>query len=107
MNGLTSHSTGICSVLPFKNVWCGKTPQKKAVVSPYDVILMLKMLIVHRLYDISDDQIEYQINDRLSFQQFLGSTIGNPVSDAKTIWKFRNLCGLKIPREIITVEWRN
>jgi IS5 family transposase len=41
------------------------------------------------MYNISDDQTEYQINDRLSFQRFLGLTLNDKVPDAKTIWNFR------------------
>lgn len=33
---------------------------------------------------------EYMINDRRSFQRFLGLTLGDKVPDAKTIWLFRD-----------------
>ena len=59
----------------------------------YDRILMFKLLILQQLYNLSDDGIEYQINDRLSFQRFLGLELGDKVPDAKTIWLFRE--GLK------------
>ena len=42
------------------------------------------------MYNLSDDQAEYQINDRRSFMRFLGLDICDTVTDAKTIWKFRN-----------------
>jgi hypothetical protein len=35
----------------------------------YDYILMFKVLIIQRVYSLSDEQTEYQINDRLSFQK--------------------------------------
>jgi hypothetical protein len=35
---------------------------------------MFKALLVQRFYNLSDEQTEYQINDRLSFQQFIGWT---------------------------------
>lgn len=57
---------------------------------PYDVILMFKILILQRLYNLSDDQMEFQINDRMSFMRFLGLGLGNNVPDAKTIWLFRD-----------------
>ena len=38
---------------------------------------------------MSDDKTEYQINDRLSFQRFLGLSLGDKVPDAKTIWLFK------------------
>lgn len=56
---------------------------------PYDDILMFKILVLQRLYNLSDDQTEYQINDRMSFMRFLGLTISDTIPDAKTIWLFR------------------
>lgn len=57
---------------------------------PYDYVLMFKILILQRLFNISDDQAEFQINDRMSFMRFLGLTLGEKVPDSKTIWNFRN-----------------
>lgn len=34
---------------------------------------------------------EYLINDRLSFQRFLGLSLGDKVPDAKTIWLYREM----------------
>ena len=56
---------------------------------PFDVIVMFKILILQSLYNLSDDQSEFQIRDRLSFMRFLGLSVGNTVPDAKTIWLFR------------------
>ena len=56
---------------------------------PFDVILMFKILILQSLYNLSDDQMEFQIRDRLSFMRFLGLGIGDTVPDAKTVWLFR------------------
>ncbi len=44
---------------------------------PIDPVLMFKALILQRLYSISDDQIEFQIRDRASFQRFLGIYAGH------------------------------
>lgn len=52
--------------------------------------MMFKILELQRLYNLSDNQTEYQINDRRSFMHFLGLELCDPVPDAKTIWKFRN-----------------
>src|SRR5574341_70947 len=49
---------------------------------------MLKILILQRLYNLSDDAMEYQMIDRISFRRFL--KIDDKVPDAKTIWNFRN-----------------
>lgn len=56
---------------------------------PYAYIMMFKILILQRLYNISDEQTEYQIKDRLSFMRFLGLTLKDSIPDAKTIWYFR------------------
>lgn len=51
---------------------------------------MFKILILQRLYNLSDNQTEYQINDRMSFMRFLGLTLEDRIPDAKTIWLFRD-----------------
>jgi IS5 family transposase len=56
---------------------------------PFDVILMFKIMILQSLYNLSDDQVEFQIRDRLSFMRFLGLSLSHTVPDAKTIWLFR------------------
>lgn len=56
---------------------------------PYNPLLLFKILILQRLYNLSDEQAEYQINDRLSFMRFLELDMGDKVPDAKTIWLFR------------------
>lgn len=60
---------------------------------PFDVVLMFKVLVLQSLYNLSDDAVEYQVRDRLSFMRFLGLTIGDRVPDAKTIWLFREELG--------------
>ncbi len=56
---------------------------------PYDYILMFKILILQRYYNLSDKQVEYQINDRISFMRFLDLTIADDVPDSRTVWNFR------------------
>jgi IS5 family transposase len=55
----------------------------------FDVVMMFKVLVLQHLYNVSDDQIEYQIRDRYSFCRFLGFTPSDRIPDAKTIWLFR------------------
>ncbi len=57
---------------------------------PYDSVLMFKILVLQRIYNLSDDQTEFQINDRISFMRFLGMDVHDRVPDAKTIWAFRD-----------------
>ena len=51
--------------------------------------LMLKILILQRYYNLSDDQAEYQIIDRLSFMRFSDLSIADDIPDSKTVWHFR------------------
>lgn len=54
------------------NQGCRKEDTGKGGRPPYDVVMMFKILVLQRLYNLSDDQTEYQINDRMSFMRFLG-----------------------------------
>jgi len=56
---------------------------------PFDVILMFKVLVLQSLYNLSDEKMEFQIRDRLSFMRFLDLSLGDAVPDEKTIWLFR------------------
>ena len=47
------------------------------------------MLVLQQLHNLSDERIEYQIRDRLSFMRFLGLQLEDRVPDAKTVWLFR------------------
>jgi transposase, IS5 family len=66
-----------------------KERKSNAGAKPYDVVLMFKGLIIQSLYNLSDDELEYQILDRLTFMRFLGLGPGEKVPDSKTIWLFR------------------
>jgi IS5 family transposase len=56
---------------------------------PYDYILMFKIMILQRYYNLSDEQVEYQLNDRMSFMRFLDLTIADDIPDSRTVWHFR------------------
>ncbi len=66
-----------------------KPRKSNAGAKPFDVVLMFMVLILQQLYHLSDDGIEYQIRDRLSFMRFLGLALEDRVPDAKTVWLFR------------------
>src|ERR1035441_5192379 len=44
-----------------------------------DPVKMFKLLVVQRYYNLSDEQTEYQVSDRLSFQKFAGWPVANKV----------------------------
>lgn len=54
-------------------------------------LLMFKCLVIQRLYDLSDAQLQFQITDRVSFKRFLGMTDADRCPDEKTFWAFREL----------------
>lgn len=56
---------------------------------PIDAIILFRMLILQSLYNLSDEQIEYQVRDRLSFTRFLGLGIEASIPDGTTLWLFR------------------
>jgi IS5 family transposase len=64
--------------------------KSRAGRKPIDAVLMFKALVLSALYNLSDDQIEHQIRDRLSFMRFLGLGLGNRAPDAKTVWLYRD-----------------
>lgn len=47
------------------------------------------MMVLQQLHNLSDEQTEYQIRDRLSFQRFLGISLEESVPDHTTLWLFR------------------
>ncbi|XUM51942.1 transposase (plasmid) [Rhizobium sp. YTUHZ045] len=51
---------------------------------------MFKILVLQALYNLSDNQAEFVIQDRLSFMRVLGLSLSEKVPDAKTIWLFRD-----------------
>lgn len=56
---------------------------------PFDPVMMFKILVIQACNDLSDDRVEFLINDRLSFMRFLGLSLTDKVPDAKTVWAFR------------------
>lgn len=56
---------------------------------PIDALVLFRMLVLQSLYNLLDEQIEYQVRDRLSFTRFLGLGIENRIPDGTTLWLFR------------------
>ncbi len=54
-----------------------------------DEVLMFKGLVIQHLYGLSNEQLEYQIEDRRTFQRFMGLDNHQRAPDAKTFWAFR------------------
>lgn len=69
---------------------CQKEDYAKGGRPPIDVITKFKASVLRRIYNLSFDQIEYQINNRLGFMRFLGIGLNEQVLDSRTIWDFEN-----------------
>ena len=63
--------------------------KSKAGRKPWDAVVMFKALVLCELYNLSDEQFEYQLRDRLSFMRFLGLGLEDRVPDATTVWLYR------------------
>src|SRR3982074_593100 len=63
--------------------------KSRAGRKPFDAMLMFRMLVLQALNNLSDEQVEYQVRDRLSFSRFLGLAIEDSIPDATTLWLFR------------------
>ena len=57
--------------------------------NPIDALVMFRMLVVQSLYNLSDEQAEYQARDRLSFTRFLALGMEDRIPDGTTLWLFR------------------
>ena len=74
-----------------ESVWRKPPDERKSNAGrqPWDAIVMFKAILLCALYNLSDDQGEYQMRDRLSFVRFLGLALEDKAPDAKTVWLYR------------------
>jgi IS5 family transposase len=54
---------------------------------------MVRILVLKRLYNLSDEQMEYQLLDRMSYKRFCGLSNATNVPDRTTVWVFENRIG--------------
>ena len=66
-----------------------KARKSAAGRKPICRVLMFKLLILQRLHNLSDERLQFQVTDRLSFMRFLGLDLAADVHDARTVWAFR------------------
>lgn len=70
-------------------IWRAGAGTKAAVgPKPWASEIMLRVLILKRLYNLSDEQTEYQVRDRLSFLRFARLGLGDAIPDSRTIWLY-------------------
>src|SRR6476469_7474142 len=61
----------------------------RTVRPPYEPLVMVKALLLQRLYALSDPQLEEALFDRLSFRRFCGFAAGEGAPDETTLCRFR------------------
>lgn len=54
-----------------------------------DPLILFKMLVLQQLFNLSDEELEFQVNDRRSFEEFVGLGVMNDIPDATTVAFFR------------------
>ena len=74
---------------PILDASFAKEPKGLGGRPSFDKILMFKITVLQRYYNLSDEQAEFQIKDRFSFMDFLGLSLTDKVPDEKTIWAFK------------------
>jgi IS5 family transposase len=57
-----------------------------------DPLVLFKMLVLQQLFNLSDEELEFQVNDRRSFEEFVGLGVMNSIPDATTVAFFRGMC---------------
>lgn len=60
---------------------------------PFPTETMVRILGLKRLYNLSDEQLEYQLLDRMSYQRFCGLSQATNIPDRTTVWTFENRIG--------------
>lgn len=52
---------------------------------PFPTELRVRLLVIQQLFNLSDEQMEFQLLDRLSFQRFVGLRASSQIPDRTTI----------------------
>jgi IS5 family transposase len=55
-----------------------------------DPLILFNMLVLQQLFNLSDLELEFQVNDKRSFEEFVGLGVMNSIPDATTVAFFRD-----------------
>ncbi len=58
---------------------------------PFDLELMLRIYLIHNLYDLADETTVAEVADSIAFSEFCGVESSNQIPDGDTLGRFRNL----------------
>jgi IS5 family transposase len=53
----------------------------------------VRTLVLKRIYNLSDEQMEYPLLDRVSYQRFCGLAQASNIPDRTTVWTVENRIG--------------
>ncbi|NYG31652.1 IS5 family transposase [Sphaerotilus montanus] len=68
---------------------CPRADRSKGGRPPYPTEALVRMVFLQGLYNLSDEQCEHQVLDRMSFQRFCRLDGALNIPDARTLWNFR------------------
>src|SRR5262250_732059 len=72
---------------------------------PYDAILKFKIVVLQSLHNLSDEQTEYLIRDRLSFMRFLDLDLEDPVPGHHDLAISRGVGAGRADRQAVRTLW--
>jgi hypothetical protein len=89
INNFFIYSYKLCATIIKREEICELWSYLKTSIR-YDFMMMFKIIILQRFYNLSDVQVAYQFNDRMSFMRLLNLSIADDIFDSKTVnWKIR------------------
>jgi IS5 family transposase len=68
---------------------CPRADRSKGGRPPYPTEVMVRMVFLQSLYNLSDEDCEHQVLDRMSFQRFCRLDGQLHIPDARTLWSFK------------------
>lgn len=72
-----------------ESVRAGAEPKGPGGRPAWPAMVLFKFLLIQRFYNLSDEDAEFQLLDRLSFQRFVGLTLADKAPDQNTLRLFR------------------
>ncbi len=69
----------------------GRSEENAAGVKAYPALVMFKVLLLQSWFNLSDEDTEFALHDRISFARFTGFSLEDETPDHTTICRFRNL----------------
>ena len=76
-------------VVRLEAVWRKAERKSAAGRKPWDAVLMFKAIVLGSPYNLSDEALEHEMGDRLTFMRFLGLGLEDRIPDATTVWLYR------------------